>query len=107
MDCSTHEMGFLVLGLDGFVFRLVRLGNVLVYSWAYRKRNITYIGNTMSHRIELQDVTILAIRPDSVKIEYGDVTCSLPRSEILFDGEEGDMVDMSMPEWLAKDRDLL
>jgi len=63
----------------------------------------------MAKTVELPDVLILAVRPDSIKIEYGDVICDLPRSQLIIsdDVEEEVLVDLVLPEWLAMDRGLI
>lgn len=43
----------------------------------------------------------------SILVSDGDVEAWLPKSQLDYDGEPGQTVNIEMPEWLAVDRGLI
>lgn len=67
----------------------------------------------MSHRSDLVDLTLVYFRDTDKAILVADTEDStkvwLPKSEIEyeFDADHAGVVDVTLPEWLAKDKGLI
>ena len=57
-------------------------------------------------RIEIS-VEFIAESGLAIKISDGNVEEWLPKSQIEYDGEEGDTITVTMPNWLALEKKLI
>jgi hypothetical protein len=58
---------------------------------------------------ETTEITVEILRESerAIQVTDGDVTEWLPKSQLEYEGEAGQTVVVTMPEWLAKDKGLI